>query len=284
MFPEPDWSGWENWLRSHLDIQREVMTEAFGEALGITCQELRDRISALELQLAELTGAIDILRGTPPPERDTRALGELLSTERREFGDLLEQRTRGFELKLAELTGAVDILRGAQPPPPAQFPSVKAFTADTIYHEGDIVGFAGGTYQATKDTARAPGAKDWVCLARSGDSLTPRGAYDDHGDYRCLDVIMVDGSSFVALKDHPGPCPGADWQLLASRGSRGDRGLKGERGLPGPKGDAGSSGATIRDWKVERERYVATPVMSDGSDGPPLELRGLFEQFLSEVR
>ena len=71
--PEPDWSGWENWLRSHLDIQREIMTEAFGEALGSTCQELRDRISALELKLAELTGAIDILRGTtPPPERDTR--------------------------------------------------------------------------------------------------------------------------------------------------------------------------------------------------------------------
>src|SRR5499427_6899947 len=138
--PEPDWSGWENWLRSHLDIEREVMTEAFGEALGLTCQELRDRISALELKLAGLTGALDILRGTPPPpERDTRALGELLSTERREFGDLLERRTREFELKLAELTGAVDILRGAQPPPPAQFPSVKAFSADTIYHEGDIV-------------------------------------------------------------------------------------------------------------------------------------------------
>jgi hypothetical protein len=281
--PEPDWSGWENWLRSHLDIQREVMIEAFGEALGITCQELRDRISALELKLAELTGAIDILRGTTTPP-DTRALGELLSTERREFGDLLERRTRGFELKLAELTGAVDILRGAQPPPPAQFPSVKAFSADTIYHEGDIVAFAGGTYQATKDTARAPGAKDWVCLARSGDSLTPRGAYDDHADYRCLDVIMVDGSSFVALKDHPGPCPGADWQLLASRGSRGDRGLKGERGLPGPKGEAGASGATIRDWKIDRARYVATPIMSDGSEGPPLELRGLFEQFFSEVR
>jgi hypothetical protein len=94
--PEPDWSGWENWLRSHLDIERELMTEAFGEALGITCQELRDRISALELKVAELTGAIDILRGaTPPPERDTRALGELLSTERREFGDLLERGTRG---------------------------------------------------------------------------------------------------------------------------------------------------------------------------------------------
>src|SRR5215470_19213022 len=109
--PEPDWSGWEDWLRSHLDFEREVMTEAFGEALGSTCQELRDRIIALELKLAGLTGAIDILRGTtPPPERDTRALGELLSDRKREF----ERRTRGFELKLAELTGAVDILRGAQ--------------------------------------------------------------------------------------------------------------------------------------------------------------------------
>ena len=32
---EPDWSGWEKWLRSHLDIEREVMTEAFGEILAI---------------------------------------------------------------------------------------------------------------------------------------------------------------------------------------------------------------------------------------------------------
>jgi hypothetical protein len=37
-------------------------------------------------------------------------------------------------------------------------------------------------------------------------------------------------------------------------------------------------------WKIDRSRYVATPVMSDGSEGPPLELHGLFEQFLSEVR
>ena len=57
----------------------------------------------------------------------------------------------------------------------------------------------------------------------------------------------------------------------------------GERGERGPKGDAGASGGTIRDWKIDRARYVATPLMSDGSDGPPLELRGLFEQFLREV-
>jgi hypothetical protein len=37
------------------------------------------------------------------------------------------------------------------------------------------------------------------------------------------------------------------------------------------------------DWKIDRASYVATPVMSDGCDGPPLELRGLFEQFLLEA-
>jgi len=37
-------------------------------------------------------------------------------------------------------------------------------------------------------------------------------------------------------------------------------------------------------WRVERSKYVATPVMSDGKDGPPLELRALFEQFQGEAR
>jgi len=42
-------------------------------------------------------------------------------------------------------------------------------------------------------------------------------------------------------------------------------------------------GATIREWKIDRARYVATPVMSDGREGPPLELRELFEQFLADA-
>src|SRR5215468_7972142 len=86
--------------------------------------------------------------------------------------------------------------------------------------------------------------------------------------------------SFLALKDAPGPCPGPGWQLLASQGKRGVAGEKGERG---PQGNPGLSGATIRDWKIDRERYVATPIMSDGREGPSLELRGLFEQFLLEA-
>jgi hypothetical protein len=40
---------------------------------------------------------------------------------------------------------------------------------------------------------------------------------------------------------------------------------------------------TISGWKIDRARYLATPLMSDGSDGPPLELRELFEQFLTDA-
>jgi hypothetical protein len=45
---------------------------------------------------------------------------------------------------------------------------------------------------------------------------------------------MLNGSSFVALRDDPSPCPGEDWQLVASAGKRGQQGLKGERGPAGP--------------------------------------------------
>jgi chitodextrinase len=226
--------------RGHLDIEREVLIESFGEALGMARNKLLDQI---EPQL---------------------------------------QKINALELKLAELTGTIDVLRGLQPSPPAKFPTIRVWSEDTIYHEGDIIAFAGGTWQALRDTARAPGAQDWVCLATPGNSLTVRGTYDGDGDYRCLDVTMVNGSSFIALKDRPGPCPSSDWQLLASRGSRGDRGPKGERGLTGPRGEHGAAAPTIRTWEVERASYAATPIMSDGSKGPPLELRALFEQFLSE--
>jgi len=59
-----------------------------------------------------------------------------------------------------------------QPPPLAKFPTIRARREDTIYHEGDIVAFAGGTWQALRDTARAPEAQDWACLATPGNSLT----------------------------------------------------------------------------------------------------------------
>jgi len=211
------------------------------------------------------------------------ALGELLATERQKF----ERKTSEFELKLAKLTGAVDILRGAAPPPPAKFPSVTAWRADMIYHEREVVSFNGGCYQATKDTARAPDTSDWICLAAAGAGFTVRGTYDSAEEYKRFDIVIINGSSFTALKDNPGPCPDSgDWHLLASRGSRGQRGADGERGPRGEKGEKGQSGTdalTIVSWMLDRARYRAIPMMSNGKPGPELELRGLFEQFQLET-
>jgi len=242
---------------------------------------------------AELTIARE---QAPQPQHDTaeqwlarqfeplhRALGQLLADERKKIDDQFQRKTAEFDVKLAKLSGTVDVLRGAQPPPPAKFPIVKAWKEDVIYHEGDIVTFAGGTYQAQRDTARPPGAKDWTCLAMAGSGFTVRGTYSGIVEYHYLDVTMVNGSSFVALQNNPGPCPGDGWHLLASRGSRGNRGESGARGIMGLRGERGAAAPTIQSWLLDRTRYTATPIMSDGSIGPSLELRGLFEQFFTET-
>src|SRR5262249_13918831 len=122
-----------------------------------------------------------------------------------------------------------------------------------------------------------------ICLAapgRDGKTIAVRGTFDQSASYRRLDVVALNGGSFIALKDAPGSCPGPGWQLFASPGKRGIAGPKGERG---ERGATGLNGAAIRDWKIDRERYVATPLMSDGCQGPPLELRELFQQFLTEA-
>ena len=233
------------------------------------------------------------LFGDHRDEQLVSVLGTVISITRRqlrkEFAEELAERDPHFkkiaalELEVANLRGAVDVLRGAVPAPMPRFPSVRAWAADTVYHEGDVVAFSGATYQATKDTARAPGSRDWICLAVAGAGLTVRGTYDGNEEYKHLDIAMVNGSSFVALRDWPGPCPGDGWHLLASRGSRGSRGERGIIGLMGLRGERGLAAPTIQSWELDRARYTATPVMSDGFRGPPLELRGLFEQFLLET-
>jgi hypothetical protein len=111
--------------------------------------------------------------------------------------------------------------------------------------------------------------------------MTVRGTYKPDAAYQVLDVVMRDSSSFVALRDAPGQCPGDGWQMLACGGKRGVAGEKGERGERGVRGeDAGK----IVSWKVDRKRFIATPVMTDGTYGPELELHSLFEEFQIETR
>jgi hypothetical protein len=233
------------------------------------------------------------LFGDHRDEQLVSILGTVISITRRqlrkEIAEELAERDpqlrkiAELELKVAELTGAVDVMRGKDPPPPARFPRVKVWEEGSVSYAGDVVTHDGNTYQARRDTAQAPGTADWTCVARAGrdgESLTVRGTYDPRDAYAYLDVVAYNGASFAARKSAPGLCPGPDWQLLAKIGKRGPPGARGITGLRGERGEAAPA---IRSWEVDRARYVATPVMSDGSRGPPLDLHGLFEQFLLET-
>ena len=173
---------------------------------------------------------------------------------------------------------------GAQGPP-GKLPIAKHWRQDEVCYAGDVVIYEGGTWQAARDTGLPPGGKDWVCLASAGrDARTPmvRGTFDPEATYAALDIVALNANSFIARRDNPGPCPGDGWQVMTQgkRGVAGERGAQGERG---PKGDPAPGVTSIKGWKLDRARYVATPVMSDGSSGPSLELRGLFKQFQDET-
>ena len=138
----------------------------------------------------------------------------------------------------------------------------------------------------SRDTAKEPPHPDWIELAMPGrdgrDAVSPtvRGTWRADAEYRALDIVAKDGGCFIAKCDAPGVCPGPDWQIVSTRGARGERG---ERGPKGERGPAGPAAPTIVGWQIDRASFTATPIMTDGSEGPPLELRGLFEQYQIET-
>ena len=121
---------------------------------------------------------------------------------------------------------------------------------------------------------------DLHCGRWSRRAVTPRvrGTYKPVERYTRLDIVALNGGAFIARHDDPGDCPGEDWQLMSAPGKRGQQGLRGERAPPGV------AAPIINSWRIDPERYRATPLMSDGSEGPALELRPLFEQYHTEAR
>jgi hypothetical protein len=178
-----EWEGWETWLRSHLDVERDLTTEVTGEVVAVL---------------------------------------------RREIADAIEKRTAPLQREVAELRGAMDVMRS--------------------------LGHAG---------------------------LRLRGSFDVAAEYLAHDVVGHNGSSFVALRDRPGRCPGEGWQLLASKGNRGERGGPGPRGMVGSRGEPAP---LVKAWLVDKTKFTASPVLSDGTIGVALELKGLFQEFLDQTR
>ena len=156
---------------------------------------------------------------------------------------------------------------------------------NSVHYCGDVVMCDGGTWQAKRDTARAPPHEDWACLAQAGrNAVSPKikGTYREDQAYTYLDIVALNGSSFIAKCDEPGMCPGEGWQVIASAGKQGKPGVKGDKG---DRGDHGHHGVTtietraFKGWIIDRERYIVTPILADGSKGEPLNLHSLFEQY-----
>jgi hypothetical protein len=252
----------------HQEVMLEAWHQVLGQVLSRRDNEWRQQLRAIK---AESMAAIAEMRANAAEIRGTMEA-------------MVEQR-------LAQIRQPADGSRGEPGPrgesgPPGKLERVHRYVEDAVHYRGDIVTYRGSTYQARCDTAREPPHEDWICIAyagvdgmdgRDGRSLEVRGLFSDEQTYKALDIVVLNGGSFIAKKDNPGPCPGAGWQLIASQGKRGDKGERGLQGIPGVP-------VVIVKWHLDQDNYTAVPVMSDGREGPPLELRTLFDQFHTEAR
>jgi hypothetical protein len=250
------------------DVIREAWHEVLGQVLSERDNEWKQQLRVIK---AESMAAVAELRANAAEIRSTMEA-------------MIEKR-------LSQIREPADGPRGepgpgGEPGPPGKLERVYGYVEDAAHYRGDIVTHRGSSFQARCDTAREPPHEDWICVAhagvdgkdgRDGRSLEVRGLFSDKETYKALDIVALNGGSFIAKKDNPGPCPGAGWQLIASQGKRGDKGERGLQGIPGVP-------VVIQKWRLDRDNYIAVPVMSDGREGPPLELRSLFEQFHTETQ
>lgn len=153
---------------------------------------------------------------------------------------------------------------------PGKLPTVRAWE-DRVYYEGEVATINGGTYQALRDTGRSPPHDDWHCIAAAGangkDGRTPKveQTFDpERTDYQELAIVALNGASFIARRDQPGPCPGEGWQMLAMQGKRGN---PGERGPQGPRGERGDAGSPVVAFEVDESGVV---ILTNG-DGTTAE-------------
>jgi hypothetical protein len=166
----------------------------------------------------------------------------------------------------------------------------KQWEVERVYYENDLVVYEGGLFQALQDTGQPPThARHWLCVAkagRDGRMLRHCGEFNADRTYQQLDAVSLDGNSYIATVDDPGPLPGKGerWRLLAAAGKDGATGPRGERGERGMIGPRGETAPMITSWRVDRASYTATPLLSNGQEGAALELRGLFEQFIADAR
>lgn len=248
--------------------------------------EMAAKIAQIELRLfATLAEKLAALQDGAPGEKGERGepgrdgepgpRGESVTGPPGEPGERGERGEPGRD--------GVDGAPGAQGPPGA-FSEPREWTGGAVHYRAELVTHQGATWFARRDTASRPPGDDWILIAAAGepgrDALTGEvcGLYEPAREYRKFDLVTFHGSEWRAKHDKPGPMPGDGWALSGQVGGRGKPGEKGERGPPGSTGPAGP---VIVEWAIEE--YRAAPIMSDGSVGPVLDVRGFFELYHGEA-
>jgi hypothetical protein len=252
-------------IRGLVEFTNEQLDHLFDDANTLLRRELDGNSAKLEAALADIRAAKAEMR-------------EEIRAELR------------AELR-AEIAGRVALIKqpadGAPGPagPPGSLEVVKDYVSGKVHYKRDlVVGGDGALYQAERDSAATPPHADWRCITRAGrdgkDALNFRieGTYDPAARYRRLSIVTLNGSSFAACRDDPGPCPGNGWQLIASAGRRGQQGERGERGLMGPPATVPRIASTNID-----AGYNLNLIYTDGSTDS-IPLRAAFEQFFAETR
>jgi len=286
----------KNWLWGAIDdrIRQNLEHHFFSGDLGVGGAV----IGGLKDGIAEIVGKLRAqVQGLKADSEKQQCSFEAKLTEQKERfqasnsdgeqwrAQLCEELKRALVELTDALGGQLAALERRLRAVPGRLPVAKTYCPDTVHYAGHVVVHRGATYQALRDTARAPPhVDDWICIASAGrDAITPtmRGTFNVYKKYAQLDVVEYDGASYVARRDNPGVCPGDGWQSLSRSGRRGPAGETGPRGKKGEKGEKGDA-PEIVGWHLERETYRAFPVLADGKMGPELNLRPLFEQFFLE--
>jgi hypothetical protein len=228
-------------------VERELRLQ-----MSLMLAEMRERMSAIELhaertiaaRLAEVQNGPPGARGEPgergfPGEAIAGPPGEQgIPGPPGEIGEAGPRGVRGEPGERGEMGPPGE--RG-EAGPPGKFTAIKAWQRG-VHYESAIITHHGSTWCALRDTAEEPPHEDWICVAEAGRdgaegrSFTIRGIWNASSQYRTLDIVAKDGSSFAARLDDPGPCPGEGWLMMAHQGRAGKPGERGESGTRGPPG------------------------------------------------
>ena len=142
----------------------------------------------------------------PEPKRPERQL-DIRPPTMAEIDQLIGQRIADeHEFMIAIMAEVVaelksEVTAGPSGPPgpagpsgaPGKLPVVKLWTPESVFYEGDVVAYDGGTFQAIRDTGQPPThAAHWICLAvggRNAKSPRVRGTFSADAQYRELDIV-----------------------------------------------------------------------------------------------